>query len=490
MLDASDYLDPFLHYEGWGNASDVMGFRSVLKLTPSHPRNPNFKYICEKIKSSSAKPPFCVPYHHKIFDSISVPIQAAYLYDAVMIYARALTEVFKNNEDPRNGTAILHRIINRSYHSIQGYDVFIDDNGDAEGNFTVVALLDDKEMNGTIRMSMQPVGYFQYKSNGSNKMSALPEFKYFDLDRPIQWVGGKLPRAEPKCGFYGEKCIYRIDWKLVASMVLVSTIVLVGILFAVRHYRYEQKLACLLWKIDMKDVTIIPTETTEIESQNMKMVCFLLIEILYLYNNFIENFIFISRLKMARRAQRILDMIPPINDPRDEQQSSSTIQPSKLDSIDIQTDNIIYREYDANDISSLPDIIKETDSDSDSSSGESSSSSSSSSSSFSSSSSSTNNLKDFSSDDSVKDPTYEDPFSENRKAQSDSDEEQQLQAQLPGIQDFPQSAVDNQKLLNINSPSPGVDDQPPSVDEHLSSIGEQSPSVDDESRSGCRKRKA
>ncbi|XP_057666697.1 guanylate cyclase 32E [Diorhabda carinulata] len=267
-----NYLDPFLNQENWGNISDVMGFRSVLKLTPSHPRNPNYKYICEQIKSTSAKPPFCVPYHHKIFDSISVPIQAAYLYDAVMIYARALTEVFENNEDPRNGTAILDRIINRSYHSIQGYDVFIDGNGDAEGNFTVVALLDDKEMNGTIRMSMQPVGYFQYKPNGSNTMFALPEFKYFDLDRPIQWVGGKLPRAEPKCGFKGEKCIYKIDWRLVATMVLVSTIVIVGVLFAVRHYRYEQKLACLLWKIDMKDVTIIPTDTTEIESQNMKMI--------------------------------------------------------------------------------------------------------------------------------------------------------------------------------------------------------------------------
>ncbi|KAJ8974726.1 hypothetical protein NQ317_000392 [Molorchus minor] len=268
-----DYLDPFLR-ETWGNVSDVMGFRSVLKLTPSHPRNPNYKYICEKIKASAAKPPFCVPYHHKIFDSISVPIQAAYLYDAVMIYARALTEVFENNEDPRNGTAILQRIINRSYHSIQGYDVFIDGNGDAEGNFTVVALLDDKEMNGTLRMSMQPVGYFQYQSNGSNKGSALPEFKYLDLDRPIQWVGGKLPRAEPQCGFHGEKCIYEIDWKLVASMILVSTIVVVAVLFALKHYRYEQKLACLLWKIDMKDVTIIPTETTdnEIPSRNKNMI--------------------------------------------------------------------------------------------------------------------------------------------------------------------------------------------------------------------------
>ncbi|XP_044272562.1 guanylate cyclase 32E [Tribolium madens] len=269
-----DYLDPFLN-ETWGNVSDVMGFRSVLKLTPSHPRNPKYKYVCEKIKASSAKPPFCVPYHHKIFDSISVPIQAAYLYDAVMIFARALTEVFQNNEDPRNGTAVLRRIVNRSYHSIQGYDVFIDGNGDAEGNFTVVALLDDQEMNGTLRMSMQPVGYFQYKSNGSNVPSALPvrEFRYLDVDRPIQWVGGKLPRAEPLCGFNGEKCIYKIDWRFLASVSLMSLIILIGILFCVKHYRYEHKLACLLWKIDMRDVTIIPTETTELSNKSMIQVC-------------------------------------------------------------------------------------------------------------------------------------------------------------------------------------------------------------------------
>lgn len=50
----------------------------------------------------------------------------------------------------------------------------MDSNGDAEGNFTVVALLDDLEMNGTIRMSMQPVGYFQYSTNGSNGHIDLP----------------------------------------------------------------------------------------------------------------------------------------------------------------------------------------------------------------------------------------------------------------------------------------------------------------------------
>ncbi|KAB0794058.1 hypothetical protein PPYR_13678 [Photinus pyralis] len=269
-----EYLDPFLN-ETWGNTEDVMGFRSVLKLTPSHPRNPNYKHICEQIKAMSAKPPFCVPYHHKIFDSISVPIQAAYLYDAVMIYARALTEVFQSNEDSRNGTAIIKRMLERSYHSVQGNDVYIDANGDAEGNFTVVALLDDTEMNGSIRLSMQPVGYFEYQSNGSNLSIALPEFKYLNAARPIQWQGGRVPLAEPFCGFYGEKCIYKTDWKLVAVVSFTTVAVCVAILFILKHYRYEQKLACLLWKIDMKDVTIIPTESGESanRSKNMIQIC-------------------------------------------------------------------------------------------------------------------------------------------------------------------------------------------------------------------------
>lgn len=57
------------------------------------------------------------------FIFLQVPIHAAHLYDAVMIYARALTETFKEGEDPSDGTAIMKRILNRSYDSIQGYTV-------------------------------------------------------------------------------------------------------------------------------------------------------------------------------------------------------------------------------------------------------------------------------------------------------------------------------------------------------------------------------
>lgn len=52
-----------------------------------------------------------------------VPIHAFHAYDALMTYARALTEVLEQGHDPRNGTAIMERIRSRSYYSILGYNV-------------------------------------------------------------------------------------------------------------------------------------------------------------------------------------------------------------------------------------------------------------------------------------------------------------------------------------------------------------------------------
>lgn len=50
--------------------------------------------------------------------------------------------------------------------------VLIDDNGDAEGNFSVVAALPDDGARGA-RISMQPVGYFAY-SHANGTQAALP----------------------------------------------------------------------------------------------------------------------------------------------------------------------------------------------------------------------------------------------------------------------------------------------------------------------------
>lgn len=51
-----------------------------------------------------------------------ISVYAAYLYDAVFLYAQALTELLKNAKSPReeaailvNGTAIINKLRGRSY---------------------------------------------------------------------------------------------------------------------------------------------------------------------------------------------------------------------------------------------------------------------------------------------------------------------------------------------------------------------------------------
>ncbi|EAT43201.1 AAEL005330-PA, partial [Aedes aegypti] len=202
-------------------------FLSVLRISPLFPMNPHIK---------------------------PVPIYAAHLYDAVIIYARAATEVVQAGGNLHDGRQIMRHILNRSYHSIQGFDVYIDENGDAEGNFTVIALQKDEKVNNSLNKSMQPVGMFVYSSNGTN----LPEFKYLSSQRPIMWVKGRPPLAEPPCGFHGEKCrpITR-DWRYITGIMMGTLFITIFAVILFKHYRYEQTLACLLWKVEMKDVTIM-----------------------------------------------------------------------------------------------------------------------------------------------------------------------------------------------------------------------------------------
>ncbi|XP_053691756.1 guanylate cyclase 32E [Sabethes cyaneus] len=231
-------------------------FLSVLRISPLFPLNPQYKKLCHQIKWYARQEPFHVPLptNPKIFQEIQVPIHAAHLYDAVLIYARAATEVLQRGGDLRDGKQIMRHIFNRSYHSIQGFDVYIDENGDAEGNFSVIALQKDEKVNNSLNKSMQPVGMFVYSSNSTN----LPEFKYLSSSRPIMWVKGRPPLAEPPCGFHNEKCRPKTrDWRYITGITVAGLLCIVLIVILFKHYRYEQTLACLLWKVEMKDVTII-----------------------------------------------------------------------------------------------------------------------------------------------------------------------------------------------------------------------------------------
>lgn len=70
-----------------------------------------------------------------------------------------------------------------------GYKVFMDANGDTEGNFSLVALGQTREG----KPGLFPVGMFQL--NGPHSLPKL------HLTQSVAWPRGQPPRAIPKCGF-------------------------------------------------------------------------------------------------------------------------------------------------------------------------------------------------------------------------------------------------------------------------------------------------
>lgn len=59
-------------------------------------------------------------------------------------------------------------------------------------------------------------------------IDSLQIFKYYNESRPIVWPGGSPPRAEPVCGFRGEKCISKTDWRVIITVILVVLFILIG----------------------------------------------------------------------------------------------------------------------------------------------------------------------------------------------------------------------------------------------------------------------
>ncbi|KAJ2939161.1 hypothetical protein O0L34_g8474 [Tuta absoluta] len=236
---------------GQNNTSDILSFRAVLKLTPSFPTNPHYTTLCQMIRQLSAEPPFNVPKYHKIlFDDTSVPIEAAHLYDAVILWARAATVAMQAGLPPTDGATLMGLLRPTTYRSVQGFDVNMDRSGDAEGNFTVIGLMPDPSA--AIGWSAQPVATFRY----ANSSTILPELVG---GTKISWIGGKPPVAEPDCGFDGVKCSLPHDPGVIAAAAAVAAAAILACALLLRHYRYEQKLASVLWRIEAKDLTYIST---------------------------------------------------------------------------------------------------------------------------------------------------------------------------------------------------------------------------------------
>ncbi|XP_067129062.1 guanylate cyclase 32E-like isoform X2 [Centruroides vittatus] len=221
---------------------DPTQLRSLLLLVPN--ASNNYSEFEESVRKYLVKAPLCIPLHPNI--SVEIPPYAGMAYDAVMMFAEALTKVLEEGGSPTDGEAIMGKMRNGKYQSVLGFKVLIDGNGDVEGNYTLLAYLPDESGNWTMRA----VARF-----GRKEKDELPKFI---LEKEINWIND-VPKSEPECGFDGKKCSK--EWKII--LICTASIALISIagFFILRHYHYEHKLARLLWKIDIKEVTLLRTNS-------------------------------------------------------------------------------------------------------------------------------------------------------------------------------------------------------------------------------------
>ncbi|XP_014262145.1 guanylate cyclase 32E [Cimex lectularius] len=217
-------------------------FRSYLGVAPSPPTN--LTKFASQVNKYMELPPFNFPNPvASLGGGKQISEEAAYLYDAVQLYVKGVLEAYESGEDIRNGTAIIERLKCRHYQSAMGYMVYMDSNGDAEGNYTLLA----RKMSPTGEYGLFPVGGFSYKQT----TDSLPEL---NLASEIDWVNGEIPIAVPPCGFSGEKCISH-TMEVVGGIAGASlAFLIITALVLYRNWRYEQELDSLLWKIDFKEI--------------------------------------------------------------------------------------------------------------------------------------------------------------------------------------------------------------------------------------------
>ncbi|XP_055316774.1 guanylate cyclase 32E isoform X2 [Sitodiplosis mosellana] len=231
----------------------IIAFKSYLGIVPSPPIH--FDEFARQVNHHMELPPFNYPNPLGLFGGAKqIRAEAAYLYDAVHLYTKALIRVLEAKENPRNGTAIINSLKGSSYLSAMGYHVYIDENGDAAGNYTILALKKDHRQDSNLSMTygLYPIGTF-----GLPDSNQIPDLQLFD---EIRWVGNGPPVAEPKCGFRGQKCISHTGE--ITAAIAGGSLLLLGIVSLVlyRNWKYEQELDSLLWKVDYKEIQLHENE--------------------------------------------------------------------------------------------------------------------------------------------------------------------------------------------------------------------------------------
>uniref|UniRef100_A0AAF5I350 Guanylate cyclase n=1 Tax=Strongyloides stercoralis TaxID=6248 RepID=A0AAF5I350_STRER len=180
--------------------------------TPVSLNNPQVKYFWKKCNENLKY--FGI--HSNPFEKEIKPNRHAYyLYDAVMLYAKSLHQVInyynKNglNSDLaiKDGQMIMSYIIGKRYFSIQGFEMKINKNGNAIGNYSLISLQKVEPIYDKNNPNYYPIKYALNVTadfiDVDDGLLTLPKMRYH---KNILWPRSSPPLDEPICGFMNDKC--------------------------------------------------------------------------------------------------------------------------------------------------------------------------------------------------------------------------------------------------------------------------------------------
>ncbi|XP_048124721.1 guanylate cyclase 2G [Alosa alosa] len=203
------------------------------------------------------------PFHSNLTSEVEVSSYAAYLHDAVLLYAMGLKEVVSDGKDPRDGREVLKRLKRkRADISFQGASGLV--HFDAEGERNMDYSLYDLQPDGD---STKFVSVLDFDSQ-TKVFRQTPRFM------SVFWPMGKLPSDNPLCGFNNELCEWLYNDKV--TVVLLVLLPLMGgaaLLFITVLTLQKVRLQGRLdderwWQIAYSDITII-REPKGFRSQSM-----------------------------------------------------------------------------------------------------------------------------------------------------------------------------------------------------------------------------
>ncbi|KAG8135625.1 hypothetical protein E2320_008637 [Naja naja] len=175
---------------------------------------------------------------------------AAYLHDAVLLYASTVKEMSEDKKDFLDGRALINTLKGYNRTPLYGITgpVHIDELGERKMDYSVY----DLQESGNSTNFIPVLNFDTYRRT----LSPTAEINY------IGWSNGEIPKDKPICGFHNEHCkIQATSIALIVMIILLTITILgtIGVTIFMKIYKgnFQKQISDVGWRINYEDIIFL-----------------------------------------------------------------------------------------------------------------------------------------------------------------------------------------------------------------------------------------